>query len=84
MDTLPFYKMSASGNDFILIDDRESIVERQYKDLAYFVERVCRRRHSVGADGLILVEGPRLVIFRGGFSMPMGQKQRCAATEAVV
>jgi diaminopimelate epimerase len=55
MDTLAFYKMSASGNDFILIDDRESIVERQYKDLAYFVERVCRRRHSVGADGLILV-----------------------------
>lgn len=55
MENLRFYKMSASGNDFILIDDRDSVVEPQFKDLPYFVERVCRRRHSVGADGLILI-----------------------------
>lgn len=55
MDNLHFYKMSASGNDFILIDDRNALVEPQFRDLPYFVERVCRRRHSVGADGLILI-----------------------------
>lgn len=86
MEILPFYKMSASANDFILIDDRELIVERQYTDLPYFVERVCRRRHSVGADGLILIRKSETCDFSwrffnadGSEAEMCGNGGRCAA-----
>jgi len=51
---IPFTKMSGSGNDFIFIDHRKPILtEDQMKE---FARKVCRRRVSVGADGLVLVE----------------------------
>ena len=50
---IPFVKMSGAGNDFIVIDNRDGRVGDEAPDLA---RRVCRRRLSVGADGLILVE----------------------------
>ena len=51
---IPFMKMSGSGNDFILIDHREPFLkEDRLKD---FIQKVCQRRVSVGADGLILIE----------------------------
>jgi diaminopimelate epimerase len=56
VDFLQFFKMSASGNDFIVIDNRNGEVNSLFPDTEAFVERVCRRRHSVGADGLILIE----------------------------
>jgi len=54
MVRIPFYKMSGSGNDFIIIDNREGILEGI--ELPQWVRKVCRRRISVGADGLILVQ----------------------------
>jgi len=51
---IPFYKMSGSGNDFIIIDNRGGILEGV--NLAHWVKMVCRRRLSAGADGLILVQ----------------------------
>jgi len=53
METVEFWKMNGSGNDFILIDNRNG----QIKDeaLGRLVERACRRRESVGADGVIFV-----------------------------
>lgn len=53
METIEFWKMNGSGNDFILIDNRDG--EVQEKEMAHLVERICRRRESVGADGLIFV-----------------------------
>lgn len=53
MEDIEFWKMNGSGNDFILIDNREGkIKEDQMRTL---VVRVCRRRESVGADGLIFL-----------------------------
>ncbi len=49
---LEFAKMSGAGNDFIVIDDRECAVAEDASELA---KQLCRRRVSVGADGLILV-----------------------------
>ena len=46
--------MSGSGNDFIIIDNRENIMADI--DISSFVSRVCRRAFAVGADGLILIE----------------------------
>ena len=51
---LPFAKMSGGGNDFILLDERRTPAGQPGPDLA---RALCRRAHSVGADGLIVV-GP--------------------------
>lgn len=50
--TLQFAKMTGAGNDFIVIDDRANSVGEDARELA---KQLCRRRLSVGADGLILV-----------------------------
>lgn len=51
---LPFVKMSGTGNDFILIDHRRPLISPEL--MPEFARLVCRRRFSVGADGLILIE----------------------------
>jgi len=53
MRAIEFWKMNGSGNDFILIDNRD----RQVRDdeMEILVKRSCRRRESVGADGVIFV-----------------------------
>lgn len=50
---LPFLKVSAGGNDFILVDNRNG---RLSGDLSALVRAVCHRRLGVGGDGMILVE----------------------------
>ena len=51
---IPFAKMSGTGNDFIIIDNRDKIVgDDEMIDLAV---QACRRGQSVGADGLLLIE----------------------------
>ncbi len=53
METIEFWKMNGSGNDFILIDNMDGKVAAQ--DMGRLGERICRRRESVGADGIIYV-----------------------------
>ena len=54
MNTIQFWKMSGSGNDFIMIDARE---ERTLPVcMSEFVKKICRRGISVGADGVIFVK----------------------------
>ena len=65
MDPIPFCKMSGAGNDFIIIDNREQIVADP--DLNEFISRVCRRKMSAGADGLILIEPSEKCDFRWRF-----------------
>lgn len=49
-----FSKLTAAGNDFVLIDNRENVIsENDYSGLA---EKLCNRKYSIGADGLIFVE----------------------------
>ncbi len=53
-----FWKMSGSGNDFIVADNRDGAVRRE--DMPALAARLCARKISVGADGLILVQnGPK-------------------------
>jgi len=81
---IPFMKMSGSGNDFILIDHRELFVdESRMKD---FARRICQRRISVGADGLILIERSKKANFKwrffnadGSEAEMCGNGGRCAA-----
>ncbi|MGD8538305.1 MAG: diaminopimelate epimerase [Candidatus Aminicenantes bacterium] len=50
---MKFVKVSATGNDFILIDNRDG---RFSGDEKSFFRKLCRRRMGVGADGVILLE----------------------------
>lgn len=84
MEELPFVKMSGSGNDFILIDNRSRLLEES--DLTGFITAICRRRLSVGADGVILIEGSETADFRwrffnadGSSAEMCGNGARCAA-----
>jgi len=84
MISIPFFKMSGSGNDFIIIDNRNRMVpEDRVNEL---VVGSCRRKMSVGADGLILIEDSERADFRWRFfnsdgSLPdmCGNGARCAA-----
>ena len=62
LGTLKIYKMVGSGNDFVIVDNRQGVVpETDIPDLA---RRICPRRVSVGADGLILIERSDSADFR--------------------
>ena len=82
--TLTFYKMSGSGNDFILVDNRSRIVDE--KNLTEWIALICRRKHAVGADGFILIEPSKRADFKwrffnadGGEVEMCGNGGRCAA-----
>ena len=51
--TISFAKMSGSGNDFVVFDNRNGKLN---KDLSEFAQSVCKRRVGIGADGMILIE----------------------------
>lgn len=86
---IPFFKMTGSGNDFILIDNRSRLipVDRQ-RELA---GKACRGKFSVGADGLILIESDPEVDFKwrfynadGSEAEMCGNGARCAARFAFI
>lgn len=56
MRKIEFFKMNGSGNDFIVIDNREKIVENIGLKTEEFVKNICKRGLSIGADGVILIE----------------------------
>jgi diaminopimelate epimerase len=60
-----FTKMSGSGNDFIIIDNRESVIKNS--DKRDFVIKVCVPKVSVGADGVIFIENSEKADFKWDF-----------------
>lgn len=84
---LPFVKMSAAGNDFVVVD---AGVLPAGAARSEWVRRVCRRRLSVGADGVIAVERLDADRLRVEFFNPDGAETfcgngaRCAARYGVL
>jgi diaminopimelate epimerase len=81
---IPFSKLNGSGNDFLLIDARDGVLDGI--DRPVFASRVCDRKRSVGADGLIVIESSRSADFRWDFYNADGSRAemcgnggRCAA-----
>lgn len=52
-----FYKMTGSGNDFIVFDSRDG--DTQPLESPAVIRRLCDRRQGIGADGVVIVEPSR-------------------------
>ena len=58
----PFYKMSGSGNDFVMVDARDQ--GRGDLGRADVIRRICARGTGVGADGIVFLEPSALAAVR--------------------
>lgn len=83
MKKIFFVKMSGSGNDFVLIDNRRGTFP---KPVSAWARRLCHRQEGVGADGLLLLEKSRKADFRmvyfnadGSRASMCGNGARCMA-----
>ena len=56
-----FYKYQGTGNDFVMIDNRNGQFP---KDDTKLIAKICHRRFGVGSDGLILLENDAATDFR--------------------
>ena len=89
MRAIPVVKMSGTGNDFLMIDNRQNLLkEGEAVELA---KSACPRRISAGADGVIVVEKSskpghdyRMRIFNadGSEAEMCGNGSRCIAVFA--
>lgn len=58
---IPFVKMQGNGNDFIVLDNRDSAFSTD--SLSAMARKFCPRRSSLGADGILVVEESRRADF---------------------
>ncbi|HOO86474.1 MAG TPA: diaminopimelate epimerase [Synergistales bacterium] len=84
---IPFVKMQGNGNDFIVLDNRD--VRFSSDDLFSMARTYCRRRSSLGADGILVVENSqeadftmRLFNADGSEGEMCGNGARCIARYA--
>jgi diaminopimelate epimerase len=90
LKTLPqIVKMSGSGNDFILVDNRAKAVADD--QMVPLTRSLCRRMVSVGADGMIFIESSEGYDFKwrffnadGSEAEMCGNGGRCAARFAML
>ncbi len=87
MSEIAFTKMNGSGNDFVIIDNRDGQVASD--DQLNWARQLCRRKFSVGADGILFIESSDKVDFKwqfynadGSRADMCGNAARCVARYA--
>ena len=60
MKEISFYKMVASGNDFVVVDNRKKAVSNP----SSFAKAVCHRHSGIGGDGVLLLESSKQADFK--------------------
>ena len=70
MKEVAFHKMVASGNDFVVIDNRKKVIA----DPIRFTREVCRPHTGVGADGVLLIENSKKADFKMRILNPDGSE----------
>ncbi|MBI3133284.1 MAG: diaminopimelate epimerase [Bacteroidetes bacterium] len=71
---IEFYKYQGTGNDFILVDNRNQVFK---SDKPAFVKKWCDRRFGIGSDGLIFIETASDADFYVDFYNPDGSQSFC-------
>lgn len=82
---MEFTKIQGTGNDFIIIDNRKYSLT--IEEISILAKNICRRKYSIGADGLISIEYPsgnadfKMNFFNldGSIAEMCGNGARCAA-----
>jgi diaminopimelate epimerase len=70
---IPFHKYQATGNDFILIDNRSDV----YSFSVDQIKKLCDRKFGIGADGLILIEKHPTTDFNLNYYNSDGSQSLC-------
>lgn len=81
-----FTKAVATGNDFVVVDNRKKVLKN---NLARLAKELCDRKYGIGADGLLLLEGSDSADFKmrifnpdGSEAQMCGNGSRCIALYA--
>lgn len=72
--TLAFHKYQGTGNDFVMIDNRNRLFDHNDLNL---IGRLCDRRFGIGADGVILIEEDEATDFEMVYFNPDGSQSLC-------
>lgn len=71
---VPFYKYQGTGNNFIIVDNRQDILHTYSTQL---VQELCDRRFGIGADGFMVIKNHRGYDFEMVYHNADGSQSLC-------